>query len=1397
MEDLRVAIRRLAERARATRSLPSVLILGETGTGKGLVAKVLHRLGPRATGPLVDLNCASIPESLLESELFGAERGAFTGATTARRGVFQVAHGGTLFLDEIGLLSPGLQAKLLKAVEDRTVRRLGSTRAEPLDVWIISATNESLADAVQQGKFREDLYHRLAVVTLRLPPLREREGDAVLLARQFLARAATDYRLGEVTLTAAAEARIAAHPWPGNVRELANTIDRAALLSESSTIEEAALELGPRPPPRGEPTPASRGAGVLRARTDRSPAPLASALREHLQAALDRHRGNITRAAESLGIARNTLRAHIRRLGMTAGRAGPPRPDPLPPGPPAALRPPPPGSAGREAGRRAGPGPPPPASEGTAPAAMAGPPGLGRDAPRPAFRWERQLLTFVAIGLTPPAGASEFQLTPVLQDLVMLLERFGGRVDAIAPLRIEATFGAEPVEDAPRRAAAALVATLKALERDPRGVLARGALEVAEHLVIRAGAVTGVDPAARQATRLAIDDLLASAAPAEILVGVAALPHLDRSFELAPRSGLTRQGHPAHRLLPRERSGLLVGGHRPSPFVGRASELAMLHEVLERAERGQGQIVGITGEPGVGKSRLLSEFRLALGPERARVLFGRCVSYGGAIPYLPIVDVVHQACGLADGDDIDTAAAKLDRAVRAAGLDPSTSVPYLLHLLGWKQGTESLANVSPEAVRQRMLDTLERLVRSASRTKPTVCAIEDLQWVDPSSEEALSRLVDGLGGSAVLVLVTHRPGYRPPWLGRSYAHQLALRRLNASESRAVLAAHLREADLSAEVADRLIDQADGIPFHLEELARAFADVRHVAVPPTLQGVLAARLGRLESGARELLQAAAVIGREFSSALLAEMVGRSVPDLDTALAGLQAAEFVAETRERPARTYRFRHALTQDVAYRTLLDLDRQTLHARVAAAIEAGEPDTAERRPEILARHYTEGGRPERAIPYWARAARLALGRSALVEAVAHLRQGLQLVPALGETPERMRSELTMQLDLGTALAAQGGYAVAEVAEPLARARALADRLGDARELFPVRWALWRFAFSRADYGTARALASQFREAATGPGGEELRTAAELAVGAVHFYLGEFAAAELAFEAAWQAHSPARAQRQILLCGQDLGAAARAFQAWGQAIRGEATRAARTGNDALDAARATGHPFSLGLALYLVAWAAWLRGDASQVRALGAELVELAERYSFKLLTAFGLMVNGWAARATGDLAEAVTVITRGAELFRAVGQRAGLFHRAILAETLLAAGEVDRGEDVLRDALAQAEATGEQAFVAELDRLRGDARARRADVDAAEACYRRALELAPRQGAWLLALRAGISGVQLARPAGAGPTAAGERLGQLLRQVPRTVDAAELEVARALLGEASRDPAWEQSQTP
>jgi len=279
----------------------SVLILGESGTGKELLARALHDLSPRKDRRFVAINCAAIPDTLLESELFGYEKGAYTGATKQTIGKFESADSGTLFLDEIGDLPLALQVKLLRFLQERVIERVGGRQEIPVDVRIVCATHQSLKDQIAAGKFREDLYDRLAEIVVEIPPLRDRKGDAALLAHAFVRRVATEQRRGSMSLLPDAIDAIDSHPWPGNVRELENVIKRAVIMSEGGTIGAQDLGLSP-----GTSEPAA-----LNLRQVRDEAERGAVLK-----VLGRVNGNLSRAAELLGVSRPTLYDLMHRFGL-------------------------------------------------------------------------------------------------------------------------------------------------------------------------------------------------------------------------------------------------------------------------------------------------------------------------------------------------------------------------------------------------------------------------------------------------------------------------------------------------------------------------------------------------------------------------------------------------------------------------------------------------------------------------------------------------------------------------------------------------------------------------------------------------------------------------------------------------------------------------------------------------------------------------------------------------------------------------------------------------------------------------------------------------------------------------------------------------------------------------
>lgn len=322
------AIREVLEQVRQVAPLQvSVLILGETGTGKELVARAIHEKSPRAQGSFVAVNCSAMPDSLLESELFGYRRGAFTGADRAKRGLFQQASGGTLFLDEVGDTSPALQAKLLRAIEEQEIRPVGAEQTVSVNVRVVSATHRDLSEAIAQGTFRRDLYYRLNPVTIYVPPLRRRRVDIPFLAQHFTEELG-EIHARRITLGEDFLERLARCEFPGNVRELRNAVERAIAMARSGETVTAKHLVGltartePRPSnadeePTAPEAPREQAVGTLRERIEQVEV-------EAIAEALERHNGNRTRVAEALGLSRVGLRQKMRRLGIeTAPRRDP------------------------------------------------------------------------------------------------------------------------------------------------------------------------------------------------------------------------------------------------------------------------------------------------------------------------------------------------------------------------------------------------------------------------------------------------------------------------------------------------------------------------------------------------------------------------------------------------------------------------------------------------------------------------------------------------------------------------------------------------------------------------------------------------------------------------------------------------------------------------------------------------------------------------------------------------------------------------------------------------------------------------------------------------------------------------------------------------------------------
>jgi DNA-binding NtrC family response regulator len=708
IQALRAQIRHLAAfDAVGNPYVPTVLLQGETGTGKGLVARIIHDSGPRAQGPFLDVNCAAIPETLLEAELYGFEAGAFTDAKRAKPGLFEAASGGTLFLDEIEALPPALQSKLLTAIEAKRIRRLGAVAERPIDAKLIAATQTDLSASVNTGRFRADLYHRLAVVVLTLPPIRERGDDILGLAWHFLRHYGEVHGLPPKGLGRAAEAWLLRYDWPGNVRELSHLMERVTLLSHDTLLAPESLErlclprLGALPqPPESAP---------IGGETDPPDEPT------RIRQALVQAEGNVLGAARLLGLGRGALRHRMRRYGIEA----PSREDltHAAGASPAAKSIGPRALPWRKNGQAKAPSPQQDHTMDTP---------AGRAAPIIAADWARKPVSILAINITfpeppdiEPPGFEPWTVAARWQQRIEeKVHGFGGMLLQRSPSLLVVAFGLpRTLDQLPQRAVhAALAIRQSVAEAAGSG---EGASCPAVRLAVHGGTVLVDAQASNPAARvLPVGEtltlpvrLLGFAAPGEILLSAHAGRLAEGWYELERRE-VRLTGGEGERLTV---YALIRLGAQPSPlermgqralsrFVGRERELATLRDILVHVQGGRGQVVGIVGEPGVGKSRLLYEFQRRLRSEQVLNLEADCSSYGTAVPYLPLQGLLKAYFQL---DDRDSGKAMREQiASRLLGLDEALSptLPAFLTLLDVPVDDPEWHALDPSQRRQRILE---------------------------------------------------------------------------------------------------------------------------------------------------------------------------------------------------------------------------------------------------------------------------------------------------------------------------------------------------------------------------------------------------------------------------------------------------------------------------------------------------------------------------------------------------------------------------------------------------------------------------------------------------------------------------------------------------------------------
>ncbi|MGH7303510.1 MAG: ATP-binding protein, partial [Candidatus Rokuibacteriota bacterium] len=563
-----------------------------------------------------------------------------------------------------------------------------------------------------------------------------------------------------------------------------------------------------------------------------------------------------------------------------------------------------------------------------------------------------------------------------------------------------------------------------------------------QFLVGEGGGAAQIDLEAKREAWMLLDSLLGSGGIDTVLATEAAAPFLERGFDLEPLGLETHGVGPIFRLTGRP-LGAPAFGWPMVPFVGRQQDLELLESRLATALTGRGQIVGIVGDAGLGKSRLVFEFRRALRRRPLTWLDGRCLSYGASMPFLPILRMLRQTLGITDVHGAETIVDRVRSGLIVVGMDAEEWGPYLLLLLGVREGTERLAGLAPAAVRSRTLEAIRQLILQGSRRRPLVLVLEDLHWIDRTSEEYVNALVESLAGSAIMFLATYRPGYRPGWMDKSYVTQIALQPLSEDESRSVMRSALGTKQVSDVLARQILEKADGNPFFLEELAGAVRDQGDLGpaleAPDTVQEVLLARIHRLADGPRQALQIAAILGRESALRVL-RSIWSGPEDIESHLRELVRLEFLYEHSRGLEPVFIFKHPLTQEVAYGSLPASERHALHAAAGRALEAIYRGRLADAYEQLAHHYARSDEHQKALEYMTLFASKAASLHAYDEAVRVLQDAqhhLQGLPA----GKRDRRRLDLVLQQAAELMPLGR--LQEILELLLPEREAVEHLGD------------------------------------------------------------------------------------------------------------------------------------------------------------------------------------------------------------------------------------------------------------------------------------------------------------------------------------------------------------------
>jgi predicted ATPase len=758
----------------------------------------------------------------------------------------------------------------------------------------------------------------------------------------------------------------------------------------------------------------------------------------------------------------------------------------------------------------------------------------------------------------------------------------------------------------------------------------------------------------------------------------------------------------------------------------------------------------------------------------------------------------------------DTAQAKLDKldALLAQSFTPRQDAALFAEMLSLpNDGRYPALDLAPEQRRRRTMEALIAQTDVLTRQNPVLMIFEDAHWTDPTSLELFGRAVDRIATLRVLLIVTFRPEFEPPWIGRPHVTALTLNRLAEREISAMIDRVVGNKLIPANIRQDIIERTDGIPLFVEEMTKAVLEAEGegearrtaaavpspaLAVPASLHASLMARLDRL-GPAKEVAQIGAAIGREFSHALLAAVVRKPEVELASALDRLIAAGLLFRQGVPPHATYLFKHALVQDAAYGTLLREPRRALHSRIAEILESQFGEIAERQPELLARHCTEAGLIEKAAGLWGKAGQRSLERSALVEAAEQLTRALAQIATLPATPALRREEIKLQVALITPFIHVKGYAAPETKAAAERARLLieqAEAIGEAPDdpllLFSVLYGFWVANIVAFSGDAVRQLAAQFLELAEKQGTAVPLMVGHRLMGTSLLFTGDIAQGRAHFDRAIALYDPAEHRPLATRFGQDVGVSILSQRSWALWMLGYPEAALADADHALKDARDIGQAATLMFALSFTKVTPFLCGNYAAAKARSDELIAVADEKGTLLWRAYGMALQGCVLALTGRASDAVQIITSGIGALRSTGSTQWTpFWLVHLTSAHTELVQFDDAWRCIGEAMTAVETTKETWFGAETYRIAGEIALLSPERDAtkAEGYFERALAVARAQQAKSWELRAAMSMARLWRDQGKRD-AARELLAPVYGWFTEGFDTLDLKEAKALLEE-------------